>query len=74
MCLATVVVDEDGERKQIMEDVAWTKSVDRGLLFTTLTGESRRFDARIDSIDLMTSVIVLKGHSGGVVEEELPDQ
>ena len=60
MCLATVVVEEHGQREQVMEDVAWLEPAGDGLLLTTLLGESRLFSARIESIDLMKSVIVLK--------------
>lgn len=60
MCLATVVIDDDGQREQVMQDVAWIKPADGGLQLTTLLGESRLFQAQIESIDLMNSLIVLK--------------
>ena len=59
MCLATVFIEDDGQRKQVMQDVAWIKPADGGLQLTTLLGESRLFQAQIESIDLMNSLIVL---------------
>ena len=60
MCLATVFVENDGQRERVMQDVAWIKPTDGGLQLTTLLGESRLFQAQIESIDLMKSTIVLK--------------
>jgi len=60
MCLATVFIEDDGQRKQVMQDVAWIKPADGGLQLTTLLGESRLFQAQIESIDLMNSLIVMK--------------
>jgi predicted RNA-binding protein len=60
MCLATVFIEDDGRREQVMQDVAWIKPADGGLQLTTLLGESRLFQAQIESIDLMNSLIVLK--------------
>ena len=61
MCLATVYIDDDdGRREQVMQDVAWIRPVDGGLQLTTLLGESRLFQAQIESIDLMNSSIVVK--------------
>jgi predicted RNA-binding protein len=61
MCLAMVYIeDDDGRRKQVMQDVAWIKLEDGGLQLTTLLGERRLFQAQIESINLMKSTIVLK--------------
>ena len=60
MCLATVFIEDDGQREQVMQDVAWIKPANGGLQLTTLFGESRLFRAQIESIDLMNSLIVLK--------------
>ncbi len=60
MCLATVFIEDDGQREQVMQDVAWIKPADGGLQLTNLLGESRLFQAQIESIDLMKSMIVLK--------------
>jgi len=60
MCLATVYIKDDGQQKKVMQDVAWIKPADGGLELITLLGESKSFQAYIESIDLMNSLIVLK--------------
>jgi predicted RNA-binding protein len=74
MCLATVFIEDDGQRKQVMQDVAWIKPADGGLQLTTLLGESRLFQAQIESIDLMNSLIVLKKMTTDSPEGEPGDQ
>jgi predicted RNA-binding protein len=60
MCLATVYVEEDDRREEVMRDVAWVEPKDGGLEFVTLIGERRLFQAEIKSINLMDSLIVLR--------------
>ncbi len=60
MCLATVYVEEDGQREEVMQDVAWIKPANGGLELITFLGESKLFQAQIESIDLMNSFIILK--------------
>jgi predicted RNA-binding protein len=60
MCLATVYIKDDGQREEVMQDVAWIKPANGGLQLITFLGESKLFQARIESIDLMNSLIVLK--------------
>jgi predicted RNA-binding protein len=60
MCLATVYIEDDGQREKVMQDVAWIEPANGGLQLITFLGESRLFQARIESIDLMNSLIVLK--------------
>jgi predicted RNA-binding protein len=74
MCLATVFIEDDDQRKQVMQDVAWIKPADGGLQLTTLLGESRLFQAQIESIDLMNSLIVLKKMTTDSSEGEPGDQ
>ncbi len=60
MCLATVYVEADGRRDKVMQEVAWVRTADGELELINLMGESKLFQARIESIDLMNSLIVLK--------------
>ena len=60
MCLATVYVEDDGQQEEVMRDVAWIEPESRGLQLITLLGESKRFQARIKSIDLVRGSIVLE--------------
>ena len=60
MCLATVYVEDDGEREEVMQDVAWIKPESGGLQLITFFGESRLFQAKIKSVDLLNGLIVLE--------------
>jgi predicted RNA-binding protein len=60
VCLATVYVENDGRREEVMQDVAWIEPANGGLQLITLLGESKLIQAQIESIDLMNSLIVLK--------------
>lgn len=74
MCLATVYIEDDGQREEVMQDVAWIKPASGGLQLITLLGESKLFQARIESIDLMNSLIVLKRVTTDSPERVLGDQ
>ena len=60
MCLATAYVENDGQKEEVMQDVAWIRPESRGLQLTTLLGESKLFQANIKSIDLVKGTIVLE--------------
>jgi predicted RNA-binding protein len=60
MCLATVYVDHNGQKEEVMHDVAWIKLGSHGLQLITLMGESRLFQANIKSIDLVNGSIILE--------------
>jgi predicted RNA-binding protein len=60
MCLATVYVEDDGQREKVMQDVAWIEPENGGLQLITLLGESKLFQAKIKSIDLVKGSIVLE--------------
>ena len=60
MCLAPVYVEDDGHREKVMQDVACIEPENGGLQLITLLGESRLFEARIKSIDLVKGSIVLE--------------
>ncbi len=63
MCLATVYVDNDGQKEEVMRDVAWIEPESQGVLLISFLGERQLFHARIKSIDLMHSSIVLENVS-----------
>ena len=65
MCLATVYTERDGEREEVMHDVAWINPESGRLKLTTLLGESRLFQAQIKSIDLIGGSIVLEETTAG---------
>jgi len=64
MCLATVYVDNDGQKEEVMRDVAWIEPESQGVLLISFLGERQLFHTRIKSIDLMHSSIVLEKREG----------
>ena len=60
MCLAIVYIDHAGEMEEVMQDVAWVQPENQGLLMITFLGESKLFQAKIKSIDLVNGSIVLQ--------------
>jgi predicted RNA-binding protein len=60
VCLATVYVQNEGQREEVMRDVAWVEPNGSHLRLVSLMGESRLLQARIISIDLLSSSIVLQ--------------
>lgn len=60
MCLATVYVEDDGQKEEVMQDVAWIRPQSGGLQLISFMGESRLLQAEIKSIDLVNSSIVLE--------------
>jgi len=74
MCLATVYIEDDGQREKVMQDVAWIKPANGGLQLITFLGESKLFQAHIESIDLMNSLIVLKRMTADSPERAPGDQ
>ena len=60
MCLATVYVENDNQKEELMQDVAWIEAGSGGLQVISFMGESRLLQAEIKSIDLVNSSIVLE--------------
>lgn len=60
MCLATVYIEDDGQREQVMQDVAWIEPANGGFELITLLGERQSFQAQIKHIDLMKGLVILK--------------
>jgi len=60
VCLATVYIGKNGEKEEVMQDVAWIKPESTGLHLITFMGESKLFKAEIKDIDLVNSSIVLE--------------
>ena len=60
MCLATVYVDHNGHREEIMRDVAWIELGEDKLVLIGFLGEERLLHSRIKRIDLLDSSIMLE--------------
>ena len=39
MCLATVYIEDDGQREKVMQDVAWIEPANGGLQLITFLGD-----------------------------------
>jgi predicted RNA-binding protein len=59
VCLATVYLEDDGQREEAMRDVAWIVPESGGLELISFFGESGLFWAQIRSIDLVNGSVVL---------------
>jgi predicted RNA-binding protein len=68
VCLATVYVERNGEKEEVMRDVGWIRPEDGGLRLIDFMGQDRLVQAEIKDIDLMKSSIVLVG-----VSDHLPE-
>ncbi len=62
MCLATAYIENNGQKEEVMHDVAWIEFEGQAVGLMTLLGERKLFQARIKSIDLLNSSIVLEGN------------
>ena len=60
MCLATVYVEDNGRKEEVMRDVAWVEPEGCRLKLVSLIGECRLLEAEITSIDLLNSSIILQ--------------
>jgi len=64
MCLATVYIDSNDQKKEVMRDVAWIEPESQGVLLISFLGERQLFHTRIKSIDLVHGSIVLEEGEG----------
>jgi len=66
VCLANVYIEGKQPADALMEEVAWITAEEGGLRVTSLFGESLLLQARVKSIDLMESRVVLEEVAGPV--------
>jgi predicted RNA-binding protein len=74
VCLATVYVERNGEKEEVMRDVGWIKPEDGGLRLIDFMGQDRLVQGEIKDIDLMKSSIVLVGVSDDLDEMASDDR
>lgn len=62
MCLSVAYVVDKGQREEIMNDIAFLRAEGNGFMLTTLLGDNRFVEGRIESIDFMNehSVVFAK--------------
>ena len=53
MCLSVVYIIDNGQREEVMNDVAFLKAEGNGFMLTTLLGDNKFIEGRIESIDFM---------------------
>jgi len=58
------------QKEKLMHDVAWIKPEAHGLQLITLMGERKLLHAKIKSIDLLNSSIVLEGITANLPRRE----
>jgi len=72
VCLATVYVEKNGEKEEVIHDVAWIKPDGGRLRLIDLMGQDRLVEGDIKDIDLMKSSIVLVGVTNDL-RQTVPD-
>ena len=61
MCLARIAATgKERNDDPLMTDVALIEPTDEGLVVTSLLGETRLIEARIERIDFMESIVVVR--------------
>jgi len=60
MCMASVWIKKDSGEKNLLADVAVIKSRGEKLILSTLLGEEKSVEAKIEEIDFMNSKVLLK--------------
>lgn len=60
MCIATVYVDEAGQKETVMQDVVSVELEDHGILMTTILGEEKLLKAKIKSIDFLKHTVTIE--------------
>jgi len=63
MCLSNVYIDSDGERKEVMRDVAKMEAKDDGFVLIGLLGEQKFIQGKVSRLDFVDthSVVLKKG-------------
>ena len=60
MCMASVWIRKEKGEENLLEDVAVIKSRGEKLILSTLLGEEKSVEAKIEEIDFMNSKVLLK--------------
>jgi predicted RNA-binding protein len=68
MCLATAYIDKNGQREEVMRDVAWIEFEGEAVELMTLMGDKKLVQAKIKRIDLMNASITFEWKKGAESE------
>ena len=60
MCLAKAYLQEKGEKKLLLQEVAFIEIENKRLLLSTIFGEQKEIEADIKQIDFQNSNIILE--------------
>jgi len=60
MCMVSVWIKKDRGEENLLEEVAFIRSKGRKLILSTLLGEEKAVEAKIEEIDFMNSKVLLK--------------
>jgi predicted RNA-binding protein len=61
MCLATAYIENNGQKEEVMRDVAWIEFEGEAVGLMTLMGDKKVIQAKIKRIDLMDASIMFEG-------------
>jgi predicted RNA-binding protein len=64
MCLATAYIENNGQKEEVMRDVAWIEFEGEAVGLMTLMGDKKVVQAKIKRIDLMDAIITFEGKKG----------
>jgi predicted RNA-binding protein len=71
MCLATAYIENNGQKEEVLRDVAWVEFEGDSVALMTLMGVKKLVKAKIKRIDLMNGFITFEGKSK--VESDDPE-
>ncbi len=74
MCIATVYVDADNGREEVMRDVISVESENDGILLTSILGEEKLLQANIRNIDFLKHSVVVEPRGQQLTGEALSNR
>jgi predicted RNA-binding protein len=60
MCMASVWIKKNRGEENLLKEVAFIRSKGKKLILSTLLGEEKSVEAKIEEIDFMNSKVLLK--------------
>ena len=60
MCMASIWIKKDGGEENLLKEVASIRFKEGKLILSTLLGEEKSVEAKIEEIDFMNSKVLLK--------------
>ena len=60
MCIATVYIEDGGQREEVMQDVVSVEFEDHSILFTSILGEEKLLEGKIKNIDFLKHSVTVE--------------